>query len=88
MGFPRQLHLPADAEGAGHGFYPWVGKIPWRRKWQPTPVFLPGNSQGQRNLVDYCPWGCKDLATEQSKKEKKKKERKKEKASLNHLKRE
>ena len=32
------------------GFYPWVGKIPWRRKWQPTPVFLPGESHGQRSL--------------------------------------
>jgi len=30
--------------------YPWVGKIPWRRKWQPTPVFLPGESHGQRSL--------------------------------------
>ena len=39
------------------GFNPWVGKIPWRRKWQPTPVFLPGESQGQRSLVDYSPWG-------------------------------
>ena len=29
-------------------FDPWVGKIPWRRKWQPTPIFLPGKSQGQR----------------------------------------
>ena len=36
---------------------PWVGKIPWRRKWQPTPVFLPGESQGQRNLEGYSPWG-------------------------------
>ena len=33
------------------GFDPWVGKIPWRRKWQPTPVFLPGKSHGQRSLV-------------------------------------
>jgi len=33
------------------GFRPWVGKIPWRRKWQPTPVFLPGESHGQRSLV-------------------------------------
>ena len=33
------------------GFDPWVGKIPWRRKWQPTPVFLPGESPGQRSLV-------------------------------------
>ena len=37
------------------GFDPWVGKIPWRRKWQPTPVFLPGKSHGQRSLVG--PWG-------------------------------
>ena len=37
----------------------WVGKIPWRRKWQPTPVFLPGESHGQRSLADYSPQGCK-----------------------------
>ena len=36
-----------------HGFNPWVGKIPWSRKWQPTPVFLPGKSHGERNLVGY-----------------------------------
>ena len=35
------------------GFNPWVGKIPWRRKWQPTPIFLPGESCGQRNLAGY-----------------------------------
>ena len=35
------------------GFNPWVGKIPWRRKWQPTPVFLPGESHGRRRLVGY-----------------------------------
>ena len=40
-------------------FHPWVGKIPWRRKWQPTPVFLPGDSHGQRSLVCYSPWCCK-----------------------------
>ena len=38
----------------------WVGKIPWRRKWQPTPVFLPGKSHGQRSLSGYSPWGCKE----------------------------
>ena len=38
------------------GFYPWVRKIPWRMKWQPTPVFLPGESRGQRSLVGYSPW--------------------------------
>ena len=39
---------------------PWVGKIPWRRAWQPTLVFLPGESHGQRSLVGYSPWGCKE----------------------------
>ena len=42
------------------GFIPWVGKIPWRREWQPTPVFLPGESHGQRNVVGHRPWGCKE----------------------------
>ena len=42
------------------GFDPWVRKIPWRRKWQSTPVFLPGISHGQRSLVGYSPWGCKE----------------------------
>ena len=41
-------------------FNPWVGKIPWRRKWQPTPVFLPGKSHGRRSLVGYSPWGRKE----------------------------
>ena len=41
------------------GFNPWVGKIPWRREWQPTPVFLPGESHGQRSLAGYSPWGGK-----------------------------
>ena len=40
------------------GSNPWVRKIPWRRKWQPTPVFLPGKPHGQRSLVGYSPWGC------------------------------
>ena len=51
----------------------WVRKIPWRRKWQPTPGFLPGKSHGQRSLAVYIPWACKkkkkkvghDLATKQ-----------------------
>ena len=38
---------------------PWVGKISWRRKWQPTPVFLPGKSHGWRSLVGYSLWGRK-----------------------------
>ena len=40
-----------------HRFDSWVRKMPWRRKWQPTPVFLPGKSHGQRNLAGYSPWG-------------------------------
>ena len=36
---------------------PWVGKIPWRRAWQPTPAFLPGESRGQRSLCGCSPWG-------------------------------
>ena len=43
------------------GFNPWVGKIPGRRKWKPTPVFLPGKFHGQKNLEGYGPWGCKEL---------------------------
>ena len=38
-----------------------VRKNPWRRQWQPTPVFLPGESHGQRNLAGYSPWGHKEL---------------------------
>ena len=41
-------------------FDPWVGKIPWRRAWQPTPLFLPGESHGQRSLVGYSQQGCKE----------------------------
>ena len=52
------------------GFDPWVGKIPWRSEWQPTPVFLLGESYGQRSLVGYSTWGLIELdtneATEQS----------------------
>jgi len=40
--------------------HPWVGKIPWRGKWQPTPVFLAGGSQGQRSLAGYSPRGRKE----------------------------
>ena len=44
-----------------HRLNSWVRKIPWRRKWQPTPVFLPGKSQGQRSLAGYSPWGHKSV---------------------------
>ena len=70
----RPLGFPGGASGKehtqqcrrhnNHGFFPWAGKISWRRKWQPTPVFLPGESHGQRRLAGYSPWGCKELDTE------------------------
>ena len=44
-----------------HRFDPWVRKIPWRWKWQPTPVFLPGKSHGQRIPTGYSSWGCTEL---------------------------
>ena len=45
------------------GFGPWVGKIPWRGTWKPTPVFLPGESHGERSLAGYSPRGCKESDT-------------------------
>ena len=45
------------------GSIPGPGRIPWRRKCQPPPVFLPGESHGQRSLVGYSPWGHKELDT-------------------------
>ena len=44
-------------------FHPWVGKIPGRRKWQPTPVLLPGKSHGRRSLVGCSPWGLEESDT-------------------------
>ena len=52
-------NLPAMQET----FNPWVEKIPWRKKWQPTPVFLPGKSHGQRSLAGCSPWSHKELDT-------------------------
>ena len=63
--------VPAEASGKepicqhrSHkrcGFDPQVGKSPWKRAWKPTPVFLLGESHGQRSLVGYSPWGCREL---------------------------
>ena len=62
----KKIHLQCRRPG----FNPWVGKIRWRRAWQLTPVFLPGeslqyscleNPHGQRSLADYSPWGHKEL---------------------------
>ena len=44
-------------------FDPWVGRIPWRREWEPPPVFLPGKFHGQRRLADYSPCGHKESDT-------------------------
>ena len=54
---PSVKNLP---ECGRPGFNPWVGKIPWRRERQPTPVSLPGESHGQRSLVGCSPWGLKE----------------------------
>ena len=56
----RVKHLPAMQET---WFQSLVGKIPWRRKWQPTPIFMPGESHGQRSLMGYSPWGRKESDT-------------------------
>ena len=54
-------NLPANAgDVKRHGFDPWVGKIPWRRAQQPTPVVLPGESHGQGSLAGYSPWGSNE----------------------------
>ena len=60
MGRPVFLTVCKCLQWGRPGFDPWVGKIPWRRKWQPTPVLLPRKSHGRRSLV---PWGCKELDT-------------------------
>ena len=51
------------------GFNPWVRKIPWRRKWQPTSIFLSGKSQGQRSLAGYSPWGGRRVGHDQATKQ-------------------
>ena len=54
-------NLPANAgDIRDSGWIPGVGKIPWRRKWQPTPVSLLGESRGQRSLMGYSPWDHKE----------------------------
>ena len=67
QGLPRQLRGRERARQCRRwerlGFDPRVGKIPWRRAWQLTPVFLPGESHGQRSLVGHSPWGHKKIWT-------------------------
>ena len=52
-------NLPANSGDAGST--PGLGRFPWRRRWWPTPVFLHGESHGQRSLVGYSPWDHKEL---------------------------
>ena len=58
-GLPRGSAIKNPPANAGdiRGLIPGSGKIPWRRAWQPTPVFLSGESHGQRSLAGYSPWG-------------------------------
>ena len=58
LGFPGGSD-GKDGKWGRPRFDPQVGKIPWRRKWQPTPVFLPGEPHGQRRLAGCSPWGHK-----------------------------
>ena len=56
-------NLPASAGDTGVQVQSWVGKILWRREWQPTSVFLPGKSHGKKSLVGYSPGGRKESDT-------------------------
>ena len=56
----KEKNLPANAGHKRCGFDPWVRKITLSRKWQPTPIFLPGESHEQRNLAGCSPWGHKE----------------------------
>ena len=66
-GFPRGTvvkKLPANAGRQRCRFDPWIGNIPWRRKWQTAPVFLPEKPHGQRRLVGYSPWATDNEVAE------------------------
>ena len=52
-------NLPVNAEDKKHRFYPWVGKAPWKRPWQPAPAFLPRESLGQRSPKGCSSRGCR-----------------------------
>ena len=62
VGFPDGSGGKESACNAGDlRFDSWVRKIPWRREWQPTPVFLPGECHGQKSLEDYSSWGLQRI---------------------------
>ena len=57
MGFPGgSISKESACDAGGPGSTALIRKVPWKRKWQPTPVFLPGKSHGQRSLEAYSPW--------------------------------
>ena len=60
-GFPGKDGKESACNAGDLGSIPELGRLPGRRKWQPTPVFLPGEFDGQRRLVGYSPWCCKEL---------------------------
>ena len=62
-GFPSGFAVKNPAANAGNKVQPWVRKVRWRRKWQPTAVFLPGKPHGQRRPEGHSPWGHKEAGT-------------------------
>ena len=64
-GFPGGSAVKNSPASAGDADVGWIPgrEDPWRRNWQPSPVFLPGKSHGQQSLTGYSPWGCKELDT-------------------------
>ena len=61
MDFPGGSDRKVSAYNEGDlGLIPGLGRFPWRRQWQPTPVLLPGKSHGRRSLVGYSSWGSKE----------------------------
>ena len=70
LGLSWSFNFPGGSDGKSvclqfrrPKFTPWMGKIAWRKKWQPTLLLLPGKSHGRRSLVGYRPWGHKELET-------------------------
>ena len=63
LGFPGSDGKVSTSKAREPDLLPGLERLPWRRKWQPTPVFLPGKSHGQRSLVGYSPWGRKESDT-------------------------
>ena len=63
MHLKKNFHIAQLVKNLPAMLETWVRKIPWRRKWQPTPVFWPGEFHGQRSLTGYSPWSCEESDT-------------------------